>query len=255
MKKILTLALINITAIIFAQNIKVNYVRNSVGYADMIENIYLNNNYKISITDSIAAKIYDLPTSSSDLFIKSKYKTYRTIIINNTKDKDLYFTHAFKNQNYLVNDNLPDIKWKIHNKDTKKIGKYLCTKATTTFRGTDFEAYYTQEIPVSLAPFKLSGLPGLVLEMRALGENHNTWTVKTIEYPYKGTIDYSPKYIKSLRNVDLKKMVAMIDSKNEEDDRIQNSKLELPAGVKIIESSVKRVNGRSMIENKFEWEK
>ena len=255
MKKILTLVLINITAIIFSQNIKVTYIRNSLNYADIIEKVYLNNNYKISISDSIAAKIYDLPTSSSDVHIKSKDKTYRRIIIHNIKDKDLYFTHAFKSQNYLVNDHLPDIKWKIHSKDTKKIGKYLCTKATTTFRGTDFEAYYTNEIPVSLAPFKLSGLPGLVLEMRALGENHNTWTVKSIEYPYKGTIDYSPKYIKSLKNVSLKKMVAMIDAQNEEDDRIQNSKLELPQGVKIVESSVKRVNGRGMIENKFECEK
>lgn len=64
--------------------------------------------------------------------------------------------------NYVA-EKLPKIVWEIQN-EKKKIGSYECTKATTTFRGRDFIAWFTTEIPLPFGPWKLHGLPGLILE-------------------------------------------------------------------------------------------
>ena len=58
---------------------------------------------------------------------------------------------------------IPTINWVIQTQ-TKQIGKFTCQKATTTFRGRNYEAWFSQEIPVSAGPWKLHGLPGLILE-------------------------------------------------------------------------------------------
>lgn len=50
--------------------------------------------------------------------------------------------------------------------ETKKIGKYLCYKATTkNFRGRNYEVWFTYDIPVPTGPWKFHGLPGLILEV------------------------------------------------------------------------------------------
>lgn len=236
-----------------AQNIKVTYIVNNSGVTDHTENVYLNNGYKVSVTDSIAIKKYGVPKGT--VAVVDKGRVFRKVIISDAKTKNTYFTYAFNNQNYLVSDVIPAIKWKINPKETKKVGKYLCKKATTTYRGTDIEAYFTTEIPVSLAPEKLGGLPGLVMEMRTFGQIYKIWKLQSIEYPYNGVPNYSRKYIKSLKSISIKDLVAKIDAKIQEEFDIMQSKLKLPEGVKIENVTVERINPRNMLETKFEWEK
>lgn len=64
--------------------------------------------------------------------------------------------------NYLVEEDLGLIKWEIL--DVKKdIQGFNCQKATAWFRGRYYTAWYTPDIPVSFGPWKLNGLPGLIL--------------------------------------------------------------------------------------------
>jgi len=63
---------------------------------------------------------------------------------------------------FLVTDEL-NYTWKITN-ETKKIKDYTCYKATTTFRGNNFEAWFTPDIPINAGPWKWYGLPGLIVE-------------------------------------------------------------------------------------------
>ncbi|EHG22741.1 hypothetical protein HMPREF9332_01239 [Alloprevotella rava F0323] len=61
-------------------------------------------------------------------------------------------------------EDIPDFKWKILSK-SKVIMGYNCQCATTTFRGRDYEAWFTADIPLSCGPWKFHGLPGLILEV------------------------------------------------------------------------------------------
>ncbi|MBQ3610561.1 MAG: GLPGLI family protein, partial [Bacteroidaceae bacterium] len=54
-------------------------------------------------------------------------------------------------------------EWQLHS-DTMTILSYPCQKATCRFRGRDYTAWYTMEVPVSDGPWKLYGLPGLILK-------------------------------------------------------------------------------------------
>ena len=50
---------------------------------------------------------------------------------------------------------------------TLTVSGYLCQQATTTFRGVAWTAWYTEEIPSSAGPWRLRGLPGLIVEAKS----------------------------------------------------------------------------------------
>lgn len=57
----------------------------------------------------------------------------------------------------------PNIAWTLL-EDTMSIGGFLCLRATATFRGVDWQVWYTEEIPSSAGPWRLRGLPGLIVK-------------------------------------------------------------------------------------------
>lgn len=64
---------------------------------------------------------------------------------------------------YLYEETLEKPKWIIYT-DKKNIAGYQCQKAQTNFRGRTWIVWFTNDIPVSDGPWKLCGLPGLILE-------------------------------------------------------------------------------------------
>lgn len=50
--------------------------------------------------------------------------------------------------------------------DTMTILSYPCQKAICSFKGRDYEAWFTTEIPRSEGPWKLQGLPGLIMQAK-----------------------------------------------------------------------------------------
>jgi len=48
---------------------------------------------------------------------------------------------------------------------TATIGGYACQRATTTFGGRQWEAWFTREVPISDGPYKFGGLPGLIVKV------------------------------------------------------------------------------------------
>ena len=56
------------------------------------------------------------------------------------------------------------LEWKI-NDETKKIGDFICQKATLNYGGRNWTAWFTAKIPVSDGPYIFSGLPGLIIDI------------------------------------------------------------------------------------------
>lgn len=61
-------------------------------------------------------------------------------------------------------EGFPLQKWKME-EETKTICNYRCQKAVCHFRGRNFTAWFTSDIPLKYGPWKFGGLPGLILRL------------------------------------------------------------------------------------------
>ncbi|WP_448698057.1 GLPGLI family protein [Mucilaginibacter sp. AW1-3] len=64
---------------------------------------------------------------------------------------------------YLIDEPYPAIAWKISS-DTATIFNLHCQKATGHFMGRDYVAWFCPDLPFRNGPWKLCGLPGLIVE-------------------------------------------------------------------------------------------
>ncbi|MBR1520694.1 MAG: GLPGLI family protein [Bacteroidaceae bacterium] len=78
--------------------------------------------------------------------------------------------------------------------DTLTLAGYLCHAATTTFRGLTWHVWYTDEIPSSTGPWKLHGLPGLIV--RAESDAHTFTLSRLITEAEPITYSDSPDFQK-----------------------------------------------------------
>ena len=141
---------------------------------------------------------------SNDTIGNYVYRNYsnKKIIFRNRSSK------FFKAK--VVNDDWVNIDWKIINK-FKTIDKYKCQKAVGNFRGRIYTAWFTEEIPLSYGPWKLFGLPGLIIEAK---DKSGEFQIKmtSIKYPapvkskdfnisYDGDIINIREYAKFLKEI------------------------------------------------------
>ena len=55
---------------------------------------------------------------------------------------------------------------------------YSCQKATCHWRGRDYEAWFTSEIPIRRGPWKFGGLPGLIVKISDAKKEYDFELVK-----------------------------------------------------------------------------
>ncbi|HLX91975.1 MAG TPA: GLPGLI family protein, partial [Puia sp.] len=65
---------------------------------------------------------------------------------------------------FLITETLPVINWQISG-DTASFGGLLCQKATSHFMGRDYIAWFCPDLPQHVGPWKLNGLPGVILDV------------------------------------------------------------------------------------------
>jgi len=83
------------------------------------------------------------------------YKNYPTGRVTTT---DIIFPI-----DYIYDEKKSDRDW-VLKEDTMTVCGYLCNKAVISYGGREWTAWYTPEIAISDGPWKLYGLPGLILK-------------------------------------------------------------------------------------------
>jgi GLPGLI family protein len=101
-------------------------------------------------------------------------------IYKNYPEGKITTTDAIANTIYKYEEQV-QMSWEIE-PDTITVLGYSCQKATASFRGRDYTAWFTTDIPVNNGPWKFSGLPGLILKV-ADAQNHYLFECSGIELP------------------------------------------------------------------------
>ena len=88
-------------------------------------------------------------------------------------------TDALGGDHVIYEDTLNAQNWTIKD-STKIVLGYACQQATSNFRGRQWTAWFTTDVPVSDGPWKFSGLPGLIMEVYDTGK-HYYFTITGLE--------------------------------------------------------------------------
>lgn len=88
---------------------------------------------------------------------------YDSYSISNNKCR---FTCRLGMDDIMYEETLPEMAWELQDSVTSICG-HLCRGARATFRGRTYYVFYAEDIPVSAGPWKLNGLPGLILHADA----------------------------------------------------------------------------------------
>lgn len=121
----------------------------------------------------VAAKFMDygpLKADSIAMFTENPVRQSRNInftgvVFQNYPEGKITYTDIITPTFVEYEEDMPAFEWTL-TEDTLTVCGYPCVKATCSYGGRDWEAWYTEEIPVSFGPWKFSGLPGLIMKAR-----------------------------------------------------------------------------------------
>lgn len=133
--------------------------------------LLINNsaNESLYITDYETTKIIDdsnIKTALNETNNVFKIKTYfrYKYMYTNTLNQLITSVDWLSSKTVQYEETIPKLEWKLIS-ETKIIENYVCFKAKVNFRGREFIAWYTNDIPLPYGPLKFSGLPGLIIEI------------------------------------------------------------------------------------------
>jgi len=117
------------------------------------DNLYQN--------DSICT---ELSKVSTNLPVNDElYQGYEIFKNNSTQSMKVTNRLPYLDNVLVYEEELPNIKWDISDENIEIAG-YKCQKAEAYFRGRKYIAWFSLDIPSSAGPWKLGGLPGLILK-------------------------------------------------------------------------------------------
>jgi len=142
--------------------------------------LYINNeisqflSYNNALRDSLFLEIEEGKMSNDEL-------VQRTLTVPNTKttlkvnkiysESKIELLQEMMTKLYKYYQPLNLMDWTII-RETKNIDGYNCQKATTSYAGRDYIAWFDSEIPISDGPYKFHGLPGLIISVYDTKEHY-----------------------------------------------------------------------------------
>lgn len=150
---------------------------------DSTQNSTTKENYHLDI-DSKDIKYYP-----RDFFVGDSLVANNLQITNGSKFNTSHIiTHKLGSADYNYYDVIENVVLKLSSKNTqnwkltnekKKVKDLTLQKATTTWGGRNWTAWFTADIPFQEGPYKFNGLPGLIVELYDDKNNYKFELVKT----------------------------------------------------------------------------
>ncbi len=128
---------------------------------------------------------------------------------------------------YYYTEPIPDFKWKMLEGDTTICG-YSCQRAITHFRGRTWSVWYAMDLPYNDGPWKLCGLPGLIMKAEDAKGDYS-FTAYKIEKG-EGDILLALKGCKEINPIDLQKKIRE-QKANPLPDEMKKAFMDIPEGL------------------------
>lgn len=187
-------------------------------------------------------------TNRSRLFVSAPHISSETLYLF-PKKNEAFVANTLGSTTYIIPQDYPQIDWQI-SETAKEIGGYMCQQATGAFGGRLYTAWFTMELPFPYGPWKLHGLPGLILEaedskgeviFRYAGFDKETGPSVEIALPEDAQTTTAKAFAKAKAAFDKNPMAYAMRN------------IEAPAGAKIERKIVmKDQNGRELSPEQFQ---
>ena len=156
-------------------------------------------NYKFLISDSIMAEELKQPELSmskvvNGALMRTKKAGDRSELIKNYPKGQYWVRMPVLLDRYVYTETKPKFDWSFSS-DTLTVLGYLCKKATCSFRGRDYTAWYAPDIPLSDGPWKFNGLPGLILKVEDSDRDYSFECTALYQVNWE-----SPIYLSEIKN-------------------------------------------------------
>ncbi len=111
---------------------------------------------------------FDMSIESGDVYIpeedrKSSFD-YNLFNYYSLKQNRCYWELLAVNERVVVKDSVNRLNWEIVADSTQTIGGHPCVMARCDLCGWPIKAWYATDVPVSCGPWRLWGLPGLIMK-------------------------------------------------------------------------------------------
>lgn len=127
--------------------------------------------YEMDHTNSFVSKSTNSSRSKEDEFsgninisIASEQNEF---VYKNIQNNLIVYEELIQFKHFHISESIPEIKWSLNNSQKDILG-YECKRATTEFRGRQYEAFYAPDLAISNGPWLFHGLPGLILEVNSM---------------------------------------------------------------------------------------
>lgn len=100
----------------------------------------------------LGGKIEDVPRADGSYYV-----------VRSATDNKLYYYDKVGTERFYYEEDIPQLNWAVSD-STKTILGYECFLASADYHGRKWIVWFSPEIPVAAGPWKLQGVPGLILE-------------------------------------------------------------------------------------------
>ncbi|SFB87805.1 GLPGLI family protein [Zunongwangia mangrovi] len=134
-------------------------------FANNESSLFLSRGAALKDSMSVNVSVADIGSERWKSRIKAAKTDFKYKIFKNKSENKLGYGIKLMDDKLYYSQDIDKIQWEIQ-AEAKEISGYQVQKATTSFAGRDYIAWFTPEIPLSDGPYKFAGLPGLIVEIR-----------------------------------------------------------------------------------------